>query len=130
VALTFDDGPDPRFTPHILEILRSYQAYATFFVVGKRAAQFPELIRMMVAAGHEIGNHTYSHRPLWLLGPEATRREIDRGAGVIANLTGQPSRRGMWWGSCILTVTALAIFTRAMRDTPSASPSAERWFEG
>lgn len=47
VALTFDDGPDPRFTPHILEILRSYQAYATFFVVGKRAAQFRELATLV-----------------------------------------------------------------------------------
>ena len=78
VALTFDDGPDPVFTPRILDILAQFGVRATFFVIGKRAEQHPEIIRAIAEAGHEVGNHTYTHRPLWLLPPHQTREEIDR----------------------------------------------------
>lgn len=61
VALTFDDGPHEVFTPKILDTLRAYGARATFFVMGVRARQHPRLLERMVAEGHEIGNHTYSH---------------------------------------------------------------------
>jgi len=61
VALTFDDGPDPRWTPRILEMLRQYHARATFFVIGSQAAQHPDLLRRMHAEGHEVANHTYTH---------------------------------------------------------------------
>ena len=63
VALTFDDGPDPEITPQVLEILARHEARATFFVVGRRAAEQPELIRQMHEAGHCIGNHTWQHTP-------------------------------------------------------------------
>jgi peptidoglycan-N-acetylglucosamine deacetylase len=92
VALTFDDGPDPMFTPRVLDILAQFGAQATFFVIGKRAEQHPEIIRAIAKAGHEVGNHTYGHRPLWLLSPGQTRQEIDRGAHVLTTILGRPPR--------------------------------------
>lgn len=61
VALTFDDGPHAQFTPQILAILKKYDVKATFFVVGKMAKQYPNLVRAEAAAGHDVGNHTYDH---------------------------------------------------------------------
>ncbi|KHK03531.1 glycosyltransferase [Desulfovibrio sp. TomC] len=61
VALTFDDGPDPKYTPRILDILRQTGAAATFFVIGSNAERNPELLRRTYAEGHDIGNHTYTH---------------------------------------------------------------------
>jgi peptidoglycan/xylan/chitin deacetylase (PgdA/CDA1 family) len=64
VALTFDDGPDPATTPHLLRLLAAYGAPATFFVVGKRAAVYPELIKAILDGGHTIGNHSFRHDAL------------------------------------------------------------------
>ncbi len=61
VALTFDDGPDPKITPEILAILQQYDAKATFFCVGINVLKYPELARRIVDEGHEMGNHTFSH---------------------------------------------------------------------
>ncbi|OQX08713.1 MAG: hypothetical protein BWK76_23210 [Desulfobulbaceae bacterium A2] len=61
VALTFDDGPDPETTPLLLELLARYQAPATFFVNGNKAARFPKIMRQLLAHGHSVGNHTYTH---------------------------------------------------------------------
>ncbi|HEY2801683.1 MAG TPA: polysaccharide deacetylase family protein [Chthoniobacterales bacterium] len=79
VWLTLDDGPDATQTPRMLELLERFEAKATFFVVGKRAVQFPELIEKIVAAGHEIGNHTCLHPSgsFWMLGPRRLAAEID-----------------------------------------------------
>lgn len=66
VALTFDDGPHPEVTPRVLEGLRRAQAPASFFLVGNRAVEAPGLVRRIQAEGHEVGNHTWSHRPLTL----------------------------------------------------------------
>src|SRR5260370_7937268 len=63
VALTFDDGPDPTWTPKVLAVLRRYQVPATFFVVGAHAASYPGLIRQEVRDGDEVASHTYSHAP-------------------------------------------------------------------
>ena len=106
VALTFDDGPDPIFTPRILDILAQFDARATFFVIGKRAEQHPEIIRAIAAAGHEIGNHTYTHRPLWLLPPRQTRQEIDRCTHVLTTILGEPPRyfRPPWGQSNLAAV--------------------------
>ncbi|TVP80528.1 MAG: polysaccharide deacetylase family protein [Puniceicoccaceae bacterium] len=78
VALTFDDGPDPEFTPKLLEILRTNQARATFFVVGKRAEEHPELLDQIIRDGHLLGNHSWSHTALPLLSRSARLREIRR----------------------------------------------------
>ncbi|WP_416827877.1 polysaccharide deacetylase family protein [Ectobacillus polymachus] len=61
IALTFDDGPNPIFTPQILNILKQYHVHATFFVVGNRMKENPEIMDRIVAEGHEIGNHTMTH---------------------------------------------------------------------
>jgi len=61
VALTFDDGPDPRFTPQILDLLAEHDIKATFFVTGARAEAYPELLQRIVNEGHIVGNHTYGH---------------------------------------------------------------------
>jgi len=92
VALTFDDGPDPVFTPRILDTLARGGARATFFVVGDRARRHPEILRAIHAGQHEIGNHTYSHRHLWLISPGATRAEMTRCADVVTAITGHPPR--------------------------------------
>jgi len=62
IALTFDDGPNPVYTPQILDLLYEYDIKATFFVIGTNAESYPELIRREIEEGHEIGNHTYSHK--------------------------------------------------------------------
>jgi peptidoglycan/xylan/chitin deacetylase (PgdA/CDA1 family) len=61
VALTFDDGPSPRWTPQVLDILKKNNVKATFFMVGKNARAYPSLVRRVVAEGHTVGNHSYSH---------------------------------------------------------------------
>lgn len=61
VALTFDDGPDPRFTPQVLALLATYHLHATFCMVGIHAREYPWLVRAVVAGGNSLCNHTYSH---------------------------------------------------------------------
>lgn len=61
IALTFDDGPHPRLTPKILAILEKYDIKATFFVIGANAKEYPDTLKKVSEAGHEIANHTYSH---------------------------------------------------------------------
>ena len=63
VALSFDDGPDPSFTPQVLDILQRYEAKATFFLIGERALLYPELVAQIKAAGHQVGNHYYTNAP-------------------------------------------------------------------
>jgi peptidoglycan/xylan/chitin deacetylase (PgdA/CDA1 family) len=75
VGLSFDDGPHPRFTPQVLEILAAQGAKATFFLIGERAQQEPELVARIRAAGHEIGNHYFESGPtLWHSNAEFERR--------------------------------------------------------
>jgi peptidoglycan/xylan/chitin deacetylase (PgdA/CDA1 family) len=77
VALTFDDGPDPATTPRLLELLARYGVRATFFVVGRRVEAEPGLLEAIRRAGHEVGNHSYSHDPfLMLRSTSRLRREI------------------------------------------------------
>jgi peptidoglycan/xylan/chitin deacetylase (PgdA/CDA1 family) len=78
VALTFDDGPDPRHTQRLLEVLRKRQVKATFFMLGKRIEENPALARQVHAAGHEIGNHSYSHARMIFRTPAFVRGEIER----------------------------------------------------
>lgn len=88
ICLTFDDGPDPIFTPKILDVLADYEAKATFFVVGEAAGQFPHLIEQMLMAGHSIGNHTHSHRHPWLMSSERAKQEVSQANATIKNITG------------------------------------------
>ncbi len=89
VALTFDDGPEADATPAILECLAYHGVPAAFFMVGQRAERNPALARDVADAGHELGNHTYSHRHLWTVGPWRTAEELVRATDVIADAAGQ-----------------------------------------
>ncbi|OWA36565.1 polysaccharide deacetylase family protein [Saccharibacillus sp. O16] len=88
-ALTFDDGPDPRYTAQLLDLLQRYDAKATFFVVGSHAVQHPDLLKRMRAEGHAIGIHNYVHRANWLMWPGSVRKQVNRTNAVIENVTGQ-----------------------------------------
>lgn len=90
IALTFDDGPHPTFTPRLLQILAEEQAVATFFMVGQRVAQWPEIAAAVAASGHEIGNHSWSHTPFTQLGSEAILRELAATDAAIAAATSGP----------------------------------------
>ncbi|MFD0786375.1 polysaccharide deacetylase family protein, partial [Micromonospora azadirachtae] len=89
IALTFDDGPDPRWTPQVLDVLRRHHAHATFFVVGARVNEHPELVRRILAEGHEIGSHTFTHADL--SAAPAWRRELELSLTrkAIASATGR-----------------------------------------
>ncbi|QDT97297.1 polysaccharide deacetylase family protein [Gimesia aquarii] len=62
ISFTFDDGPHPEYTPQLLDLLNQYQQRGTFFVIGEKAQQYPELIERIINEGHEIGNHTFTHQ--------------------------------------------------------------------
>lgn len=92
VAITFDDGPDPLYTPGILDILQEYNVPATFFMVGRHVQQYPDIVRRIVEDGHSVGNHTWSHRSLVPLSVDQTRLEIMQAHYAIEAITGTPPR--------------------------------------
>lgn len=99
LALTFDDGPDPVYTPQLLDLLKRYDAKATFFVVGAHAEQNPELIRRMHEDGHTIGIHNYVHRSNWIMSPWTVKRHVQRTSQVIEGITGrEPQYYRPPWG--------------------------------
>jgi peptidoglycan/xylan/chitin deacetylase (PgdA/CDA1 family) len=97
IALTFDDGPDARWTPRVLEVLRRHRVHGTFFVIGSQVARIAVLSRQIVAEGHEIGAHTFTHPrvstlPAWLRGLEhsATQEAIAYTTGRSTSLYRPP----------------------------------------
>jgi peptidoglycan/xylan/chitin deacetylase (PgdA/CDA1 family) len=92
VALTFDDGPDERFTPQVLDVLAEHGACATFFVVGRRAARHPELVRRIAAEGHGLGSHTWSHPELAGLPLARLLAECRRGRRAVETAVGRRVR--------------------------------------
>ena len=90
IALSFDDGPDPAYTPEVLDILRHYDAKATFFVVGVNALAHPDLIAQQRAAGHSFGNHTFDHPDLDVLPGAEVASELERGRRALLD-AGVPS---------------------------------------
>lgn len=92
VALTFDDGPDPRSTPRFLTALRELDVRATFFLLGRMLAATPSLGRDLVAEGHEVAVHGWHHRLLLAAGPARTYDELARTRDLIADLTDTPPR--------------------------------------
>lgn len=90
IALTFDDGPHPEFTPQVLQLLKRFNAKATFFCIGKHMEQHSELIKEMMAQGHTMGNHTYSHsRMFGFFGAKKVIAELQKTNGVFAKITGE-----------------------------------------
>jgi peptidoglycan/xylan/chitin deacetylase (PgdA/CDA1 family) len=89
-ALTIDDGPDPATTPAVLELLAAQGVRATFFCIGERARAHPALLREIVAAGHDVQNHSFSHRHHFsLCGPRALQRDLEAAQDLLASLTGR-----------------------------------------
>ncbi|WP_435209161.1 polysaccharide deacetylase family protein [Streptomyces sp. bgisy034] len=94
MVLTFDDGPDARYTPHILDTLREYDVRAMFFVCGEMVAENPDLVARMADEGHVVGNHTWSHPLLTRLSRRAIRSEMERTIDVVEDSCGE---RPVWF---------------------------------
>ena len=92
LALTFDDGPNPAWTPRLLDVLARYDARATFFMMGSRAQAQPELVRRIAAAGHLIGNHSWSHPNLARTASKSIREELKRTNETLEQMTGAQVR--------------------------------------
>ncbi|MGC6466466.1 MAG: polysaccharide deacetylase family protein [Akkermansiaceae bacterium] len=92
VAMTFDDGPHPQNTPRLLDMLRARNIKATFYVIGGNVDRHPHIVRRIVAEGHEIGNHTYTHRKLTSLGDAELRSEMKRTQDSIVRAAGVKPR--------------------------------------
>jgi len=92
VYLTFDDGPDPEWTPRVLDALEQAKAKATFFAVGQQAQRLPDLIRRVHDAGHAVGNHTFSHRHPWFMSQQTARAQVRDGANAISDVLGVAPR--------------------------------------
>jgi peptidoglycan/xylan/chitin deacetylase (PgdA/CDA1 family) len=96
VALTFDDGPDPRHTDELLDVFRRRGGLGTFFLVGERAAAWPGIVDRIVADGHEIGNHSWSHAEVDGLGYSGLREEIGFGDAALARARWARGFRGLF----------------------------------
>jgi peptidoglycan/xylan/chitin deacetylase (PgdA/CDA1 family) len=92
IALTFDDGPNPEWTPQLLDLLAKHRAHATFFLIGKHATEEPYLTRYIAEAGHLIGNHSWSHPNLALTSPRKVKEELKQTKQVLEHITGMPVR--------------------------------------
>jgi peptidoglycan/xylan/chitin deacetylase (PgdA/CDA1 family) len=90
LALTFDDGPNPAWTPQLLDIFAAHNAHATFFLVGKFAQAEPALVRRIADAGHLIGNHSWSHPNLARISSRRIREELTRTRDTLEQLIGKP----------------------------------------
>jgi peptidoglycan/xylan/chitin deacetylase (PgdA/CDA1 family) len=141
LALTFDDGPSPGATPHILDTLEREGVPATFFVLGAAAERWPELVRRARMDGHQIGNHGYAHRKLHLSGPAEVRRELGLGASAIERACGARPRffrAPHGWRSPWVTPIARELGERTVgwtlgvwdTDRPGVDEIVERVLEG
>jgi peptidoglycan-N-acetylglucosamine deacetylase len=88
VALTFDDGPS-RWTPIVLDLLREHEARATFFLIGQRVHESPDLVKRIVAEGHQLGSHTLTHPRLTEIPEDEVRQEITGGLDAIEEVLGE-----------------------------------------
>lgn len=88
VALTFDDGPDPEYTPQILDVLKKYHAKATFFVIGAHAKEHPQIIKRQIRDGHEVANHTFNHDYDLHISKRRLRSELLKTSKTIYKISG------------------------------------------
>jgi peptidoglycan/xylan/chitin deacetylase (PgdA/CDA1 family) len=100
IALTFDDGPDPEYTPKLLDMLKENGIQATFFVLGAKAEKHPELIKRIHEEGHQIGVHNYYHLSNWLMTPWRVKKQhVNRSADIVEAITGvRPTYYRPPWG--------------------------------
>lgn len=92
IALTFDDGPDPKSTPQFLDRLDKFGWKATFFMLGSMAEQYPELTQEVATRGHEIALHGYQHKNLLWRTPASTKNDIENGFQIISEICGNPPK--------------------------------------
>lgn len=89
VSLTFDDGPNPEFTPKVLDLLKQYNARATFFCIGRNIQQHPQILKEIIANGHTVGNHTYTHaKSFGFFGFYKVRSELQKTSALVKQITG------------------------------------------
>ena len=132
VAITFDDGPDPEYTPRILDILAEKGVKATFFVVGRHVDRYPEIVQRMVDEGHEVASHTYNHANLLRASEALAIREIDRTAEALERAIGKSPRlfrppRGLY-NETVLDVAhgrgyTIALWSLSSQDWLGTSPA-------
>ena len=89
VALTIDDGPDPKYTPAVLDLLQQHGIRATFFLIGENAVEHPDLVREIADRGHHIANHTWTHPDLRHMSEGAVRDELERTSDLLHRTTGR-----------------------------------------
>jgi peptidoglycan/xylan/chitin deacetylase (PgdA/CDA1 family) len=130
LALTIDDGPSPNITPGILDTLKSHGAHATFFILGANAARHPELLRRMVAEGHAIGSHTYSHpihpsREQAILELEKTAEAIQKAVGFRPSLFRPPGGNLSSWTARLAKQQGytIVLWTISTADTATRNPA-------
>lgn len=104
--LTFDDGPTPKGTPFLLDLLDRYEAKATCFLIGRHAERYPDLVRALDQAGHTIGNHTFTHPDAWRTRSDLVRDDLERCTTLLESMQG----RSICWMR-----PPYGRFTRAMR---------------
>jgi peptidoglycan-N-acetylglucosamine deacetylase len=107
VALTFDDGPDPHYTPRVLDVLKDAGVKATFFVIAEKALKYPNIIHRMMREGHEIQVHGYTHACVPLLLPSRSRKQLRDSAQALHQVFGiRTSLYRPTWGLCNWVVLA------------------------
>src|SRR5204862_2263432 len=90
VVLTFDDGPDPDVTPHVLELLDRYRMKASFFCIGEKAAAFPAIVKDIARRGHSVENHSNRHSYAFAFyGVSRLRHEVETAQSIVGQITGR-----------------------------------------
>lgn len=110
VSITFDDGPDPQYTPRLLTILAQQNIQACFFLTGEKAQKYPYIVKMIQKEGHLIGSHGYRHKHAWLMSPYQTWENWKKGMEVLQNITGcEPEYIRPPWGGFNLSLYCWSI---------------------
>jgi peptidoglycan/xylan/chitin deacetylase (PgdA/CDA1 family) len=133
IALTLDDGPDPKYTPTVLALARSKGVKLTFFLVGRQVQLYPDLARQEAADGHAIGDHTWDHHVMTGLSRRQDRSEIERCGDEIAQVCGERTHlfrppKGRWNDDTLSAATSLGyhlvLWSVALEHHPSRTPEA------
>lgn len=125
LLLTFDDGPDPRYTERLLDILAENGVPAVFFVVAGKAAQYPDILKRMREAGHGIGLHSLEHRDAWRSSPARQKRDFERGLAILRGLGCTVPYYRAPWGH--LTMTSIALVRKHGLKTLLWTVMAQDW---